>query len=62
LRSYKRSKQCPSLVSCRAKNLQYAAEQPIRRVAVAKRSQKAIDYFKKLGHPVYSPLTQSINI
>ncbi|GAA5951516.1 hypothetical protein JCM8115_005165 [Rhodotorula mucilaginosa] len=29
---------------------------------VAKRSQKAIDYFKKLGHPVYSPLTQSINI
>ncbi|POY76717.1 hypothetical protein BMF94_0309 [Rhodotorula taiwanensis] len=29
---------------------------------VAKRSQKAIDYFKKLGHPVYSPISQQLNI
>ncbi|BGP30337.1 Transketolase [Rhodotorula toruloides] len=29
---------------------------------VAERAQKSIDYFKKLGHPVYSPVSQSINV
>ena len=27
---------------------------------VAKRAQKAIDYFKGLGHPVYSPLSHQL--
>ncbi|BGO89852.1 Transketolase [Rhodotorula toruloides] len=29
---------------------------------VAERAQKSIDYFKKLGHPVYSPVSHSINV
>ncbi|BGP60498.1 hypothetical protein NBRC10512_005619 [Rhodotorula toruloides] len=29
---------------------------------VAERAQKSINYFKKLGHPVYSPVSHSINV
>ncbi|GAA5920689.1 hypothetical protein JCM1841_002898 [Sporobolomyces salmonicolor] len=30
--------------------------------AIASRAQKTIDYFRKLGHPIYSPISHSINI
>ncbi|EGU12333.1 Transketolase family protein [Rhodotorula toruloides ATCC 204091] len=29
---------------------------------VAERAQKSVNYFKKLGHPVYSPVSHSINV
>lgn len=49
-------KSVPLLTRCRS------AEFGITGEDVAARSQKAIAHFKKLGHPVYSPVSHSFAI